>query len=63
VEEAREQLPKLFFVPKVVKFKNASLAKIARLKPTGASDCFEITDKTEGIKAPREMPQIIMGEE
>ena len=56
--QARISHPKLFKLPSKIIFKNPELIKVAKLNPQGASDCFEITKKSEGIKAPLKMPQI-----
>jgi len=45
LDEAKNKLPKLFTLPKVVVFSSQRVAEIAKLKPTGASDCFEISIK------------------
>lgn len=60
--QARISHPRLFKLPSKISFKNPELIKVAKLKPQGASDCFEITKKSEGIKAPLKMPQLARNE-
>lgn len=56
LEQAKIQYPKLFKLPSKVVFLNPEIEALAKLKPAGASDCFEISLSSAPIKAPKEIP-------